>query len=78
MYKLFVYLILDECRLIITEIENKDENYFLVMRTTGPYKEMLYTSCNTFCIGYIKGNFQHRKITNDPLEFKNKLTHINK
>jgi hypothetical protein len=70
LYYYFIYLKLDENRILITEREIKDDNYFYLMDTNGGDKQLLYNLCKMFCLGYIYGsNNGGRNVTNDPIEF---------
>lgn len=70
MKKLYVYLILSQKRLIITENEILDDDHHLLLRSTGPNIEHTRALCKTYCIGYIIGNKTSGKVINDPQEFK--------
>lgn len=66
----FVYLIISEKRLVITQNQINSKNYQLLMNTDGFNGVQL---CKMFCIGYLMGNTIGREtsytILNDVKEF---------
>jgi len=70
MYYYFVYLKLDENRLVITDNEISDSNYFHLMNNNGGNKQLLFNFCKLFCLGYLYGsNNGGRHVINDQQEF---------
>jgi hypothetical protein len=69
MNKQFVYLILSEDRLIITENKINDIDYWLLFRIESNDYVQNINMCKTFCMGMIYGNQTNRKIVNNENEF---------
>ena len=77
MYKGFVYLIISENRLVITEQAIVDTDYHLLMNNNGGNRHYIREICNVFCLAYIYGT-QHGKatskeISNNVYEFQGAL-----
>ena len=69
-YYYYVYLILTENRLVITENEMNGKNYHLLMNNNGVNKQLLFDTCKIFCLGYLYGSTNGgRSIINNPHEF---------
>jgi len=69
-YYFYVYLKLDENRLVISENEINDSNYFHLMNNNSGNRQILFNSCKLFCLGYLYGsNNNGRCVINDPQEF---------
>lgn len=70
MYKNYVYVILSENRLIITQKEIIDKDYFLTFSVDSINPIFGINSCKCFCLGFIYGSNSGRKIKNLEDEFK--------
>lgn len=68
-YNRFIYLIIDESRLVITEKEIEHENYFLLINTDGEDENILQSGCEMFCLGFITSSYNEIKVKNNINEF---------
>lgn len=69
-YYFYIYLIIDENRLVIKENKIIDENYHLLMDNNGNNRQVLHNTCKIFCLGYLYGSGNNGKqVINDPHEF---------
>lgn len=68
-YTFYIYLVLSQNRLVITQQKIVNIDYHLLMYNDGFDPITLNLICKTFCLGYICGNASGRKILNDPNEF---------
>ena len=69
MYKFYVYLILDEKRLVILKNPVDDKNYHLLMDNNGANENLLLNTCKMFCLGYYFGSLYDEEVVNNPQEF---------
>ena len=69
-YYYYVYLTIDQNRLVITESKINDGNYRKLMDNNGGNRQQLFNTCKMFCLGYLYGSRNGgRKVVNDPHEF---------
>ena len=66
----YVYLKLNENRLVINNSKINDNNYHQLMYSHGMNSALGLNNCKIFCLGYLYGNKEKRMIINDLQEFQ--------
>lgn len=70
MFNYFLYLVVSQKRLVITEnkIDNKD--YHLLMSNSGRDKELLLSYIKIYSLGFLDGGVYGEKVINSKYEFE--------